>query len=138
MNIQITITKSRAAGDGILLYQEVPGKEPFAPLEGRCWAVTPSAVSVLGDSSSVCPWQHQELFQECHVNLAYFRDVRNPQESKPFAGWPGYSPVCAAGEILPLFSLLYQGPCSRTPKLAAPLCQEPGFWGDRAQGECRT
>lgn len=77
--------------------QVVPGKELFAPLEGRCCVVTPSAVSVLGESSSVCPWLHQELFQECHVNLAYFRDVRNPQESKPFAGWPGCSLVCCWG-----------------------------------------
>lgn len=109
--------------------QVVPGKELFAPLEGRCCVVTPSAVSVLGESSSVCPWLHQELFQECHVNLAYFRDVRNPQESKPFAGWPGCSLLCVAGEVLSLFSLLYQGPCSRTPKPAVHLCQEPGFLG---------
>lgn len=131
MDIQITGCKVALlplpqVKSSILLY---PGKEPFVPLEGRCSVVTPSAVSVLRESSSVCPWLHQELFQECHVNLSYFRDVRNPQESKPFARWPGCSPLCAAGEVLPLFSVLYEGPCSRTPKLAAHLCQEPGFWG---------
>lgn len=66
--------------------QEVPGKGPLAPLEERCGAVTPSAMLVLGESHSICPWPYRELFQEYHVNSSYFRDIRNPQESKTFAG----------------------------------------------------
>lgn len=108
--------------------QEVPGKGPLASLEGRCGAVTPAAVFVLGDSSRVCPWLRRELFQESHVNLSYFRDVRNPQESKPFAGLAWVPSPRAAGELLPLSPLLQQGPSSGTPKLAAHLCRVPGFW----------
>lgn len=91
--------------------------------------MTPSAVLVLGESSSGCPWLYWELFQECHVNLSYFRDARNPQESKPFAGPVWLLSQCTAGEVLPLSALPHRGPCSRTPKLAAHLC-----W-DRFSGE---
>lgn len=86
--------------------QEVPGKGSLAPLEGRCSAVSPSAVLVLRDSSSICPWLYRELFQECRVNLSYFRDVRNPQESKPFAGLAWLLSLCAVREVLPLSPFL--------------------------------
>lgn len=105
--------------------QEVPGKGPLAPHERTCSAVTPSAVLVLRESSIACPWLYRELFQECHVNLSYFRDVRNPQESKPFAGLAWLLSLCAVGDVLPLSPLLQQGPSSGTPEHP---CQEQEFW----------
>lgn len=116
--------------------QEVPGKGPLAPLEGRCGAVTLSAVLVLGESSSVCPWLYGQLFQECHVNLSYFRAVRNPQESKPFAGPAWLFSLCAVRQVLPLRPLPQPGPSSGTPKPAAHLCREPGSRGRQSSVRC--
>lgn len=80
---------------------------------------------VLRDSSSVCPWQCWEPFQGCHVKLVLFQEYES-LGIKPIC-W--LLPWCAVREVLSLSPLQQWEPYSRTPKLAAHLCQELGVQG---------
>lgn len=104
-------------------------------LEGRCCVVPLSAVLVLRKSSSVCPWLRWELFQECHVNLPYFRDVRNPWELKPLAGAAWLLSLCTVREVLPPLSpLLLQD--TKTGSTSVPGARFLGKAGLRANAGC--
>lgn len=93
------------------------------------WCNDPSAVLVLGEGSTVCPRLHQEPFQECHVNLSYFRDVRNPQESKPFAGLVWLFSLCPASVASPAPGSLLQD--TKTSSVSVPRAR---FLGEAELG----
>lgn len=95
-----------------------------------CGAASPSAVLVLGEHLSLAAAGRWELFEGWHGNTSYFRDVRNPWESKPFAGPAWLHSLRAVTEVLPLSPPPALGPCSGPPKFVP----RAGFCGEAEQG----
>lgn len=101
-----------------------------------CGAASTSAVLVLREHLSLAAAGRWELFERWHGNTSYFRDVRNPRESKPFAGPAWLLSLCAVSEVLPL-SPFSSGPLLRATKICA---ESWVLWGGRAgcEGRCHS